>query len=47
MHGIEFEKHLKNLMISQRADLHKTNKIANNYEKICLTAGKPIETMLK
>lgn len=47
MHGIEFEKHLKNLMIGQRADLLKTSKIANSYEKICLTAGKPIETILK
>lgn len=44
--GIEFEKHLKQIILDRRVREGRIKSLSVVYDKICLTAAKPIETML-
>ena len=44
--GLEFEKHLKQIMLDRKSRSATSKHFKVTYDKICLTAPKPIETLL-
>ncbi len=46
MRGVEFEKHLKKIMLDRKTRSFNSKNFKAVYDKICLTAPKPIETLL-
>lgn len=45
--GIEFEEHIRKIIFDFNNKEKRINKLKRTYQKVCLSAGKPIETMLK
>lgn len=44
--ALEFEKHIRELIISNENNKKRINRLTAKYDQIFLAAGKPIETLL-
>lgn len=47
MGALKFEAHIKNLILDSHKTRNRVQSISDKYHQICLTAAKPIQTLLK